>query len=169
MEFQRLYLSWFDDDFFGDSESGIGIVLISFFEIDVGGGFKGELLFYGSSEKIDIVKVDFILQLLMELVIFIFVEFDGLILGMVSLVNKCWVYVVENWYVWWELFLWEKMMVYVMGGSIQFGSGLGVLFVYFGNDWKNIYRVKEQFDCNWKEGKVCLVYLNGYIDSIYCL
>ncbi|VBB86285.1 Putative protein of unknown function [Podospora comata] len=169
MEFQRPHPSWLDDDFFGDSESGIGIALTSSSEIDAGGGSKGELSSYGSSEKTDIVKVDFISQLPTELAILILAELDGPSLGTASLVNKRWAHVVENRHVWRESFLREKTTAYATGGSIQPGSGLGVPFVHPGNDWKNIYRAKEQLDRNWKEGKARPVYLNGHTDSIYCL
>ncbi|KAK4201937.1 WD40-repeat-containing domain protein [Triangularia verruculosa] len=168
MDFQRPHPSWLEDEYFGDGESGIGIAVTS--SDSEGLLALGDLsLNADGDEKADIVKVDFISQLPAELAIMILAELDGPTLGVASLVNKHWAFVIKNQHVWRESFLREKTTTYATGGNVQPGSGLGVPFVHPKNDWKDIYRAKEQLDRNWKEGKARPVYLNGHTDSIYCL
>ncbi|KMQ81670.1 f-box and wd40 domain [Lasius niger] len=60
-------------------------------------------------------------------------------------------------------------MTYATGRSVQPGSGLGIPPVTPRNDWRKIYQAKLELSQRWKGGKARPVYLNGHLDSIYCL
>ncbi|KAK4447142.1 beta-TrCP [Podospora aff. communis PSN243] len=164
---------WLSDDGPDDHESGIGIALTSSemetyvpasevdSDVDIGAT--------SGDDETDIAKVDFISQLPMELAIQILALLDAAQLATASRVSRHWKKVVENQHIWRESFMREKTNTYATSGNVKPGVGLGVPPVRPENDWKEIYRVKEELDKRWKEGKARPVYLNGHTDSIYCL
>jgi len=164
---------WLSDDGPDDHESGIGIALTSSemetyvpaseidSDVDIGAA--------SGDDETDIAKVDFISQLPMELAIQILAQLDAVQLATASRVSRHWRRITENQHIWRESFMREKTTTYATSGNVKPGVGLGVPPVRPGNDWKEIYRVKEELDKRWKEGKARPVYLNGHTDSIYCL
>lgn len=156
-----------------DYESGIGIALTSSevevyvpsddvdsdIDVDVG----------GAEDTSDISKVDFISRLPAELAIQILAYLDAATLATASRVSKGWYQAAANQHIWRESFLREKTTTYATSGPVRPGTGLGVPPIRPDNDWKEIYRVKEELDKRWKEGKARPVYLNGHSDSIYCV
>lgn len=162
-----------EDEALHDYESGIGIALTSSeveayvpsddvdSDVDVGMG--------AVEDESDISKVDFISQLPAELAIQILAYLDAPTLSTASRVSKRWHQATANQHIWRESFLREKTATYATSGPVKPGTGLGVPPIRPNNDWKEIYRVKEELDKRWKEGKARPVYLNGHSDSIYCL
>lgn len=75
----------------------------------------------------------------------------------------------SNQHIWRESFLREKTSTYATSGPIRPGRGLGVPTVRPSNNWKDIYRVRDELDRRWGAGEAKSVYLNGHLDSIYCL
>jgi F-box and WD-40 domain protein 1/11 len=162
-----------DEEALHDYESGIGITLTS-----------SEVEHFVPSDDVDsdvdvdmgavedeshISKVDFISQLPAELAIQILAYLDASTLTTVSRVCRGWHQAAANQHIWRESFLREKTTTYATSGPVRPGIGLGVPPIRPNNDWKEIYRVKEELDKRWKEGKARPVYLNGHSDSIYCL
>ncbi|KAK3939308.1 WD40-repeat-containing domain protein [Diplogelasinospora grovesii] len=157
----------------GDHESGIGIALTSSeieafvpaddidSDVDVGSG--------STEDETEIIKVDFISRLPVELAIQVLSLLDAAALATASRVSRSWKSVVDDQHIWRESFLRERTDTYATSGPIKPGSGLGVPPVRPGNNWKETYRVKDELDKKWKEGKARAVYLNGHSDSIYCL
>ncbi|CAK7266541.1 hypothetical protein SEPCBS119000_002083 [Sporothrix epigloea] len=160
------------DDFGNDRESGIGIAvtsseLESADEANAQGAYG--VIAPGEAPQLDITKVDFIGTLPMELAILILSELDASGLSSASRVSRAWHEAVKNQHIWRESFLREKTTTYATSGSVQPGDGLGVPSVRPSCDWRQIYRVKQELDRRWQEGKTRPVYLNGHSDSIYCL
>jgi F-box and WD-40 domain protein 1/11 len=163
-----------------DHESGIGIALTSSdmdvfvpsdevdSDVDVGAEGPDE---DGSvrSPVTPISKVDFVAILPVELSIQILALLDASGLATANRVSRRWREVVENQHIWRESFLREKTNSYATSGRVKPGAGLGVPAVTPSNDWREIYRVKEELDRRWKQGKARPVYLNGHSDSVYCL
>jgi F-box and WD-40 domain protein 1/11 len=123
----------------------------------------------GAEDTSDISKVDFISELPTELAIQILAYLDAAALANAQRVSKRWNMVATNQHIWRESFLREKTTTYATSGRVQPGTGMGVPTLGPQNNWREIYRVKEQLDKRWKEGKARPVYLNGHSDSIYCL
>lgn len=165
---------WPEKDGLDDHESGIGIALTSTEEIDAYlqldevdsdvdvGETAGE-------DETDISKVDFISQLPIELAIQILAQLDAATLAAVSLVSTKWNFVLRNQHIWRESFMREKTVTYATSRPIKPGAGMGVPNIQPGKNWKEVYRVKEELDRRWTEGKARPVYLHGHSDSIYCL
>jgi F-box and WD-40 domain protein 1/11 len=156
-----------------DYESGIGIALTSSeieiyvpsaeVDSDVDVGLDGD------AEESHISRIDFVSELPIELAIQVLAYLDAAALANASRVSRQWELVVANQHVWRESFLREKTTTYATSGPVKPGIGLGIPALRPGNDWREIYRVKEELDRRWKEGKARPVYLNGHSDSIYCL
>ncbi|KAL1862887.1 hypothetical protein VTK73DRAFT_6580 [Phialemonium thermophilum] len=161
------------DEGLNDYESGIGIALTSSevelyvpsteVDSDVDVGVEG------AGDDPDISKIDFVSRLPVELAVQVLSYLDAQALAAASRVSRTWNWVVSNQHVWRESFLREKTGTYATSGPVKPGTGLGIPTVQPSNNWKEIYRVKEELDRRWKEGKVRPVYLNGHSDSIYCL
>lgn len=105
----------------------------------------------------------------MELAIQVLAHLDATALNTASRVSRYWQGMVQNQHVWRESFLREKTGTYATSLPVQPGTGQGVPAITPGVDWKQIYKSKEELDLRWKEGKARPVYLNGHLDSIYCL
>lgn len=138
-----------------DNESGIGIALTT-----------SEPDHY---TDMSISRVDFVCRLPAELAIQILAHLDALTLSNASRVSKSWAQTCSSQHIWREAFLREKSKTYAMSRPIQPGAGLGVPTSKPENQWKDLYRTKQQLEHNWKHGKAEPVYLNGHLDSIYCV
>ena len=148
----RQYLS--PDDQLGDRESGIGIALTT-----------TEPTQYDTS----ISRVDFISRLPAELAIQILAHLDHSALANTVRVSKIWAQVSSSPHIWREAFLREKSRTFATGSPITPGAGLGMPAYKADNHWMSLYRVKQELEDNWREGKAEPVYLNGHMDSIYCI
>lgn len=161
------------EESFHDYESGIEITLTSS-EVeayvpsdDIDSDVDVDVL--GAEDASDISKVDFVSRLPTELAIQVLAYLDAATLATASRVSTGWNKAAANQHIWRESFLREKTTTYATSGPIKPGTGLGIPPVRPNNDWKEIYRVKQELDKRWKEGKAKPVYLNGHSDSIYCL
>jgi F-box and WD-40 domain protein 1/11 len=143
------------DEHFGDRESGIGIAMSPV-----------ESAIY---QDTSISRVDFISLLPAELSIQILAHVDHSTLYNTALVSRNWQRVSRSQHVWREAFLREKSKTYAMSTPVKPGSMLGVPPVRPDSDWKEFYRVRQQLEDNWRQGKAEPVYLNGHLDSIYCV
>lgn len=142
-----------------DGESGIGIAatipVITTEEVMI--------------ESSAISKVDFILNLPTELGIQVLANLDAAALIKASQVSKPWNRIIQNQHIWRESCLREMTKTYATSAPVAPGTGLGIPQVSPKNDWKDIYRVKQELNHRWKAGQARPVYLNGHQDSIYCL
>ncbi|CAM1505218.1 Fc.00g108550.m01.CDS01 [Cosmosporella sp. VM-42] len=161
--FQNKFLNTTSED--NDRESGIGIAAAipsisteNLAELDM------------PLEKVPTIsKVDFISKLPFELAIHILANLDCTALANASEVCGEWKAVIENQHIWRESCLRETTATYATSNPVAPGAGLGLPKVSPDNDWKEIYRVKQELSYRWKAGKASPVYLNGHLDSIYCL
>jgi F-box and WD-40 domain protein 1/11 len=144
------------DERFGDRESGIGIAM-------------SPTESASSYQDTSISRVDFISLLPAELSIQILAHVDHHTLYNTAQVSRSWARVSRSQHVWREAFLREKSRTYAMSAPVQPGSMLGVPPTRPDNDWKELYRVRQQLEDNWRQGKAEPVYLNGHLDSIYCI
>jgi F-box and WD-40 domain protein 1/11 len=165
---QTLHNKWLapsGSDDGNDRESGIGITVTSSeCELDT---TEEEVAPLPQDNSIS--RLDFIADLPIEIAIQILAHLDAAGLATASLVSRHWYRTTNNQHIWRESFLREKTGTYATSGRTTSGAGLGVPTVRPNNDWKQIYRVKGELDKRWKEGKARPVYLNGHLDSIYCL
>ena len=143
---------------YGDRESGIGIPVTT-----------SEPTSYADTSISRVVGVDFITTLPPELAIQILAHLDHKDLSNTARVSKGWLEVSGSPHVWREAFLREKSKTYAMSRPVSPGKGLGLPPLDPNNDWKDLYRIREQLEHNWREGKAAPVYLNGHLDSIYCV
>jgi F-box and WD-40 domain protein 1/11 len=153
------------EDSGNDRESGIGITVNS---TDSEPETSEEDLDMRHQDT-NISRIDFVSQLPLELAIHVLSHLDATALATASRVSTGWDSIIRNQHIWRESFLREKTSTYATGGNITPGAGLGVPTILPTNDWRQIYRVREELDRRWKEGKAKPVYLNGHLDSIYCL
>lgn len=143
------------EDYQGDAESGIGIALT--------------VSSPARQQDLSISRVDFIKSLPIELAIQILTHLDHHGLAQAALVSRDWLRVSNNRHVWREAFYREKSSTYAMSGPVMPGTGLGIPPIQPDTPWKEIYKVKQKLQGNWKQGKAKPIYLNGHLDSIYCL
>ncbi|KAH9992382.1 WD40-repeat-containing domain protein [Xylariaceae sp. FL0662B] len=160
MSLARQRQEWFsNEEFQNDRESGIGITVttpMSPVEVPV--------------EQDSLVRKDFIAQLPAELAVQILSYLDAAQLAAASRVSRRWHQIGQDQHVWRQSFLREKTGTYATSLPIQPGTGCGIPSLRLGNDWQRIYRAREELDMRWKSGKRAhAVYLNGHLDSIYCL
>ncbi|TPX12385.1 uncharacterized protein E0L32_007032 [Thyridium curvatum] len=116
-----------------------------------------------------ITRIDFVSRLPTELAIHILANLDAAGLATAARVARRWRWVVRNQHIWRESFLREKTTTYATSAPVRPGAGQGIPPTRPGNDWRQIYKTKEELDRRWREGKATPVYLNGHSDSIYCL
>ncbi|GJD05261.1 WD repeat domain-containing protein [Colletotrichum higginsianum] len=157
---QALHNKWLraSSDDFTDRESGIGITV-------TGGDSDVDL----DAEDANISRIDFVAQLPVELAIQVLAHLDATALGTASRVSREWQQMIKNQHVWRESFLREKTGTYATSLPVQPGTGQGVPPINPDVNWKHIYKAKDELDRRWREGKAKPVYLNGHLDSIYCL
>lgn len=153
---------WMEHWLYDDVESGIGIAMTTTpEETGLSDNMAGDL---------SICKVDFIAQLPSELAIQVLAHLDAANLAAAARVSKGWNQVVRDQYIWRQSFLREKTSAFAIGKVVEAGKGLGVPPIRPGNDWRKIYRARHELDKKWRDGhRARAVYLNGHIDSIYCL
>ncbi|RKF75074.1 Beta-TrCP [Golovinomyces cichoracearum] len=145
-----------------DRESGIGIAVTA--------------TSLNRAENIDlptisseISRVDFISNLPSELAIQILVNLDQTTLRNIAAVSKQWLKISQTQCIWREVFLREQTKTYASSRPIPLGAGLGLPLSSPSTDWKDLYRIREQLKQNWMRGTAEAVYLNGHLDSIYCV
>lgn len=153
--FGRYRANRFSENYFEDQESGIGIALTTS-ETD-------------QYADLSIIRVDFIAKLPVELAIQILAYLDAHDLAHTSRVSKGWEKICVDKVIWRDAFLREKSKAYAMSQLVQPGTGLGIPPPSPENPWKDLYRVKQNLEHNWKTGSAEPVYLNGHLDSIYCI
>lgn len=156
---QSLYSMWLNpttNDESNDRESGIGIT------VTLPGTEEAD------TESV-ISKIDFVTKLPTELAIHILACLDAAALTKASEVCRSWKNIISNQHIWRESCLRETTTTYATSTPVTPGTGLGVPAIAPTNDWREIYRVKQQLTHRWKGGKASPVYLNGHKDSIYCL
>jgi F-box and WD-40 domain protein 1/11 len=141
-----------------DRESGVGIA------VTVSNNYP-----YQDASVSSIEKVDFMSRLPIELALQILSQLDHHGLAQAALVSKLWSRVSSNSTVWREAFCREKSSTYAMSGPAIPGSGFGLPTIKPDKPWKDVYRVKHELEANWREGKAKPIYLNGHLDSIYCV
>lgn len=146
------------EDQLGDRESGIGIAITT-----------SEPTTYHEIQHNSISRVDFISLLPAELSIQILAHLDHHALVNTFLVSRSWAHVSGSQHIWREAFIREKSKTYAMSQPVPLGAGLGLPPFKPDNDWKDLYRIRQQLEHNWREGKAEPVYLNGHLDSIYCV
>ena len=146
------------EDQLGDRESGIGIAITT-----------SEPTTYHDIQDNSISRVDFISLLPPELSIHILAHLDHHALVNTSLVSRSWAHVSRSQHIWREAFMREKSKTYAMSLPVPLGAGLGLPAFRSDNDWRDLYRIRQQLEHNWREGKAEPVYLNGHLDSIYCV
>ncbi|KAI0405412.1 quinon protein alcohol dehydrogenase-like superfamily [Xylaria palmicola] len=148
------------NDEFNDRESGIGIAVTT-------SEIYGDAV---TSEGSAVARVDFISDLPQELSVQVLAYLDAAQLGSASRVSRLWNRVIQDQYIWRQSFLREKSHTYATSLPVQPGVGAGIPPLRPGNDWQKIYKAREELDRRWKIGKQArAVYLNGHLDSIYCL
>ncbi|RGP75511.1 hypothetical protein FSPOR_619 [Fusarium sporotrichioides] len=160
---QGLYNMWLNprtNDESNDRESGIGITVTL-------PGIESEE--NETEQNTAISTIDFISRLPAELAIHVLANLDATALTKAAVVCKSWNKIVSNQHIWRESCLRETTTTYATSEPVAPGSGLGVPAVSPVNDWREIYRVKQELNQRWKTGQARPVYLNGHKDSIYCL
>ncbi|KAI1074475.1 WD40-repeat-containing domain protein [Whalleya microplaca] len=159
LSFARQRQEWFsNEEFQNDRESGIGIAVTIASQVEV------------ATEQDSLARKDFISQLPSELSVQILSYLDAAQLAAASRVSRLWNQICQDQHVWRQSFLREKTSTYATNLPIQPGTGCGVPSLRLGNDWQRIYRAREELDMRWRSGKQArAVYLNGHLDSIYCL
>lgn len=156
--FGRHRLLLLPEDHLGDRESGIGIPVTT-----------SEPTSYTDNSISRVVGVDFINLLPPELSIQILAHLDHKDLSNTSRASKRWAEICRSQHIWRDAFLREKSKTYATSRPVSPGKGLGLPPIRPDNDWKDLYRIREQLEYNWREGKAAPVYLNGHLDSIYCV
>jgi F-box and WD-40 domain protein 1/11 len=69
--------------------------------------------------------------------------------------------------IWRTVFLREQTKTYATSKPVPLGAGLGLPSKV--SDWKDLYRIRENLRQNWVAGSAEAIYLNGHLDSIYCV
>jgi len=150
---RQLFLA---EDQQNDGESGIGIAVTT----------VAEPVQY---QDTSISRVDFTTILPFELCIQILSHLDHHALINALKVSKNWAKVASSQHIWREAFLREKSKTFAMSKPVEPGTGLGLPPLRADFDWKDLYRIRQQLEQNWMDGKAEPVYLNGHLDSIYCV
>jgi F-box and WD-40 domain protein 1/11 len=138
-----------------DSESAVELTYLSQAQIQ--------------DEDPSITRLDFVTRLPSELAIHVLQYLDNQALCQAAFVSRAWHTIASTNQIWRESFYREKSGTYAMGGPILPGEGLGLPPVVPEKSWKEVYRVKQQLETNWKNGNCKPIYLNGHLDSIYCV
>ncbi|ORY63392.1 WD40-repeat-containing domain protein [Pseudomassariella vexata] len=155
-------LEWLSEESQNDRESGIGIAVASASELELSNA--------AMTEDSSVTRVDFISQLPLELAVQILAHLDARDLAVATRASKVWYEIAQDQHIWRQSFLREKTTTFATSESIQPGVGLGIPAIQPENDWQKIYRAKHELERKWKEGnRARPIYLNGHLDSIYCL
>ncbi|KXJ94270.1 quinon protein alcohol dehydrogenase-like superfamily [Microdochium bolleyi] len=143
-----------------DSESGIGINLTpSDSDVDL-----------VSEMDFSVPRTDFIAHLPVELVVQVLSYLDAAQLNTAARVSRRWYQTVMDQHIWRQSFLREMTQTYATGNNAQPGTGCGVPPIRQGSDWRRIYQARHELERQWKTQKQArATYLNGHLDSIYCL
>ncbi|KAE8451969.1 hypothetical protein EG329_002133 [Mollisiaceae sp. DMI_Dod_QoI] len=158
IERNRMFL--FPDDQIGENESGIGIAVTTAEQVEQ---------YVVETASSDISRVDFVGVLPAELAIQILAHLDHETLRNAARVSKKWSQVARSQHIWREVFLREQTKTFATGKPLELGAGLGLPGFRPDNDWKDLYRIREQLRRNWKTGAAEAAILIGHLDSIYCV
>ncbi|KAH7360461.1 WD domain-containing protein [Rhexocercosporidium sp. MPI-PUGE-AT-0058] len=112
---------------------------------------------------------DFISELPTELGIQILSHIDTKTLRGLFFVSRRWYEVARSPHVWKDVFLREETKSYATGKPIPLGAGLGLPALHPDNDWMALSQARHQLRENWETGVCDAHYLNGHLDSIYCV
>lgn len=145
-------------DALGDRESGINMALQ---QADEDGAPAST-----TSSKI---SVDFLTRLATEMGLHILSYLDADTLSSVLRVSKTWHELAQEPGLWRQVFLRDQTRSYATGKPIPQGKGLGLPAHKAKDDFKDLYRIRQQLSTNWKNGRCDTFYLNGHGDSIYCV
>lgn len=104
-----------------------------------------------------------------ELAIQILAHLDQETLRKAARVSTKWARVTESQHIWREVFLRDQTKTFATGQPLPMGAGLGLPAFRAGDDFKDLYRVREQLKSNWKTGAAEAAILIGHLDSIYCV
>lgn len=158
IERNRMFL--FPEDQIGENESGIGIAVTTAEQVD-------QNVVETPSSQIS--RVDFIGSLPAELAIQILAHLDQDTLRRAARVSRKWAQVAESQHIWREVFLREQTKTFATGKPLPLGAGLGLPAFKSDNDWKDLYRIRNQLSRNWTTGAAEAAILMGHLDSIYCV
>lgn len=162
LAFVRQREEWLAEQVYNDGESGIGIA------VSTAGDAESSTA--SAMDNGSITRVDFISRLPSEIAVQVLSHLDATHLGAAGRVSKAWNAIAQDQHIWRESFLREKTNTFATSLPVQPGVGGGVPPIRPGNDWQNIYKARQELDKKWKEGTSAKpVYLNGHLDSIYCL
>jgi F-box and WD-40 domain protein 1/11 len=115
-------------------------------------------------------RVDFVSELPLELAVQILSHLDARNLCAATRVSKSWNEMVRDQHIWRQSFLRESAGTYATSEPVPAGRGYGVPPVRPGNDWRKIYKAKQELERRWQRGSGARpIYLSGHLDSIYCL
>jgi F-box and WD-40 domain protein 1/11 len=145
------------EDQLGDRESGIGIAITTADTAESAEGLPSN----------GINHVDFIACLPAELAIQILKHVDQETLRNAAVVSKYWYMMTDTDDIWRTVFLREQTKTYATSKPVPLGAGLGLPSQV--SDWKDLYRIRENLRQNWVAGSAEAIYLNGHLDSIYCV
>jgi len=163
--FQNDYMAltrqqYFYAEEFNDRESGIGIAVTA-------PELRNEVT---ARKDAGVARLDFIGQLPHELSVQVLAYLNAAQLAAASRVSKRWYEVVQDQYIWRQSFLREKTHTYATSRPIQPGAMAGIPSLRRGLEWQKIYQAREELDQRWlARCQARAVYLNGHLDSIYCL
>ncbi|KAI1433411.1 quinon protein alcohol dehydrogenase-like superfamily [Xylaria sp. CBS 124048] len=150
----------FATDDFSDWESGVDLA------VTAGAGIHEAT----SEDSSTVARTDFISQLPQELSVHILSYLNAAQLGTASQVSPFWNRIIQDQHIWRQSFLREKTQTYATVLPLMPGTGAGIPTLRPGIDWRRVYRARERLDRRWKIGtQASAVYLNGHLDSIYCL
>lgn len=131
---------------------------------------------YFSSPKLEeeedvntIARVDFIAALPGELTSYILSMLDHQGLTQASKVSRTWYQRVNTNYVWKGSFFRAKSSTFAMGQPVNPGTGLGLPPMLPEQNWKQVYKTRQELERNWRDGEALAIYLHGHTDSIYCV
>lgn len=116
-----------------------------------------------------VIRKDFITDLPCELAMNILSRLDHSSLSQVLQVSSKWYETASADAIWQCAFIREKSSTYAMDKPVAPGSGLGMPAVVPQTSWKDIYRIRQQLEKNWKHGNAENICLRGHFDSVYCL
>lgn len=120
-------------------------------------------------DQADSLNSDPVRRLPLDIAQMIFSDFDVGTLASAYKVSKLWYSVAQTNAVWRNIFLRRYRYASSRIAAMQNGgAGLGPSN-HSGNDWREMYRIREQLNRHWKTRQVATVYFTGHTDSVYCL
>ncbi|PGG95792.1 hypothetical protein AJ80_09912 [Polytolypa hystricis UAMH7299] len=145
----------YSDTLSRDSESGIGISIMSPMEV--------------AEEELDVVRQDPVTYLPSELMAQILAFLDAESVKNAELVSRSWHSEASSRHVWREVFRsefgWYSKRREKNNGQPR-SLGLGKPLP--NQDWKNMLAIRRRLEQRWKDGEATAIYLQGHKDTVYC-